>query len=312
MTQKEVAEALGLSKTTVSRALSGKGRIGEETRNKILKYMKENRVGEDSNINTNHFFTECLYGICEAAAYMNYNVLVMKVTETDISEIINVVEGRKIDAVILTRTMENDRAMQYLEKVGFPVGLAGQYIGENVITVDIDNQGATERLVTMMIARGIRRFALILEEINYVVNRSRYNGFMNALMKSGISEKKQYIYTGKVRDNVMEMVMSDILSNKADCIVCGDDELCIRVMSWLQDEGYRIPRDIAIASLYNGSVLNLMRPSVTAIDTSAKSVGTELGKQVCYFLQGEHYQKKTLLNYEILVRKSTDKSVDYQ
>lgn len=322
MTQKEVAEALGLSKTTVSRALSGKGRIGEETRNKILKYMKDNQSSEDgcqptrmlgvalpadSNINTNHFFTECLYGICEAASYMHYNVLVMKVTETDISEIINVVEGRKIDAVILTRTMENDRAMQYLEKVGFPVGLAGQYAGEHVIAVDIDNQGATERLVTMMIARGIRRFALILEEINYVVNRSRYNGFMNALLKSGISEKKQYIYTGKVLDNVMEMVMSDILSNKTDCIVCGDDELCVRVMSWLQDEGYRIPRDIAIVSLYNGSVLNLMRPSVTAIDTSAKSVGTELGKQVCHFLQGERYEKRTMLNYEILVRKSTDK-----
>lgn len=126
MTQKEIAEALGLSKTTVSRALSGKGRIGEETRNKIQKYMKENQVQAegakptrmlgvalpaDSNINTNHFFTECLYGICEAAAYMNYNVLVMKVTESDISEIINVVESGKIEAVILTRTMENDRAM---------------------------------------------------------------------------------------------------------------------------------------------------------------------------------------------------------
>lgn len=322
MTQKEIAEALGLSKTTVSRALSGKGRIGEETINKIRKYMKEHQVKEggqptrmlgvalpaDSNINTNHFFTECLYGICEAASYMNYNVLVMKVTETDISEIINVVESGKIEAVILTRTMENDRAMQYLEKIGFPVGLAGQHTGENVITVDIDNQGATERLVSLMIARGIRRFALILEEINYVVNRSRYNGFMNALLKNGISEKKQYIYTGKVQDNVMEMVMSDILSNKTDCIVCGDDELCVRVMSWLQDQGYRIPRDIAIASLYNGSVLNLMRPSVTAIDTSAKSVGTELGKQVCHYLQGERYEKRTLLGYEILVRKSTDKS----
>ncbi len=78
-------------------------------------------------------------------------------------------------------------------------------------------------------------------------------------------------------------------------------------MSWLQGEGYRIPRDIAIVSLYNGSALSLMRPSVTAIDTSAKGVGTELGKQVCHFLQGEQYQKKTLLNYEILIRKSTDK-----
>ena len=165
----------------------------------------------DSNINTNHFFAECLYGVCEAAAYMNYNVLVMKVTEGDISEVINVVEGKKIDAVILTRTMENDRAMQYLEKAGFPIGLAGQCANEDVITVDIDNKGATEELLTMMIAKGFRRFALILEEINYVVNRSRYDGFMNALMKSGISEKKQYIYAGKVYDNVLEMVMSDIL-----------------------------------------------------------------------------------------------------
>ena len=151
VTQKEIAEALGLSKTTVSRAISGKGRIGEETRNKILKYMRDHQANKngvlptrllgvalpaDSNINTNHFFAECLYGVCEAAAYMNYNVLVMKVTEGDISEVINAVEGGKIDAVILTRSMENDRAMQYLEKTGFPVGLAGQYAGEDVITVD--------------------------------------------------------------------------------------------------------------------------------------------------------------------------------
>lgn len=322
VTQKEIAEALGLSKTTVSRALSGKGRIGEETRNKILKYMKDHQAKEegiqptrllgvalpaDRNINMNHFFTECLYGVCEAAAYMNYNVLVMKVMEGDISEIVDVVEGKKIDAVILTRSMENDLAMQYLEKADFPIGLAGQCANENVITVDIDNKGATEELVTMMIAKGFRRFALILEEINYVVNRNRYDGFMNALMKSGISKKKQYIYTGKVYDNVLEMVMADILSNKTDCIVCGDDELCVRAMSWLQGEGYRIPRDIAIVSLYNGSALNLMRPSVTAIDTSARGVGAELGKQVCHFLQGERYRKKTLLNYEILIRKSTDK-----
>ena len=322
MTQQEIAKALGVSKTTVSRAISGKGRIGEETKSKILKYIKDHQAEEngilptrmlgvalpaDNYINTNHFFSECLYGICEAAAYMDYNVLVMKVTEGDISEIINVVEKKKIDAVILTRCMENDRAMRYLESVDFPVGLAGQCANEDVISVDIDNKGATEELITMMIAKGFRRFALMLEEINYVVNRNRYNGFMDALMKNGILEKKQYIYTGKVYDNVLEMVMADILSNKTDCIVCGDDELCVKVMVWLQGEGYRIPRDIAVVSLYNGAALSLMRPSVTAIDTSARGVGAELGKQVCHFLQGEKYQKNTLLNYEILIRKSTDR-----
>lgn len=321
MTQKEIAKALGLSSTTVSRAISGKGRVGEETKNKILRFIKEQQsekgilptrmlgvaLPADDYINNNHYFSECLYGVCEAASYMDYNVLIMKVTENDISEIINAVERKKIDAVILTRCMENDKALHYLEKVGFPVGLAGQCSNENVICVDIDNKGAVEEIVKMMISKGFRRFALMLEEIHYSVNRNRYKGFMDALMKSGISEKKQYIYEAKVYDNLLEMVMADILSNKTDCIVCGDDELCVRVMSWLQGEGYRIPRDIAIVSLYNGSALNLMRPLVTAIDTSARNVGTELGKQVCRFLQGEPYQKNTLLNYEILIRKSTEK-----
>ena len=321
MTQKEIAEALGISKTTVSRAISGKGRVGEKTRNEILNYIKGHQAGKgalqtrmlgvalpaDSYINANHYFSECLYGVCEAAAYMDYDVLIMKVTESDISEIIRAVENKKIDAVILTRCMENDRALNYLESVGFPVGLAGQWNSKDVICVDIDNKGATEELIKVMITKGFRHFALMLEEINYSVNRNRYNGFMDALMKNGISERKQYIYTGKVYDHVLEMVMKDILSNKTDCIVCGDDELCIRVMSWLQGEGYRIPRDIAIVSLFSGAMLNLLRPPVTAIDVSARSVGTELGKQVCHFLQGERYQQNTLLKYKIELRKSTDK-----
>ena len=50
----------------------------------------------DSYINANHYFSECLYGVCEAAAYMDYDVLIMKVTESDISEIIRAVENKKI------------------------------------------------------------------------------------------------------------------------------------------------------------------------------------------------------------------------
>ena len=68
MTQKEIAEALGISKTTVSRAISGKGRVGEKTRNEILNYIKGHQAGRgalqtrmlgvalpaDSYINGNH------------------------------------------------------------------------------------------------------------------------------------------------------------------------------------------------------------------------------------------------------------------
>lgn len=323
MKQIEIARALGVSKTTVSRAISGKGRIREETREEILRYIKEMEAEEDTNIvpthnlgvalpaddyiNANTYFSECLYGICEAAAYFNYNVLIVKVMENNISEIVNVVEKRKVDAMILPRCMEHDKAIRYLVDKKFPVGLAGQCGDGRVIQVDIDNEGAAEDITTMMINRGFKRFSLILEDITILVNRKRQAGFQKALFKCGIKENKQYIYKAKIPEEALEMIMHDILSNKTDCIVCGDDELCTKVLSWLQGEGYRIPADVAIFALYNSPILNLMRPSVTAVDVSARIVGLELGKQMCNYLQGKDYKTKTIMEYRILIKKSTGK-----
>lgn len=323
MTQKEIAEALGISRTTVSRALSGKGRVGEETRRKIIQYEKEHTrdrdfsafvtrnlgvvLPADNYINSNTYFSECLYGICEAASYLKYNVMIIKATETDISEVKNVVEEKKVDALILTRCTENDKALQYLEREGFPVGLTGQYNSDKIIQVDVDNEGATEEIITLMIAKGYQRFALFLEDIDYLVNRKRYNGFMHAVLRNGLSESRQYIRTERISDMLLETILREVMSNKTECIVCGDDELCARMMSWLQGEGYRIPGDIMILSLYNSSTLKLLHPSVTAVEVPARMVGKEIGRQMCHFLQNEKYQKKTLLNYEILIRKSTSR-----
>lgn len=323
MKQIEVAKALGVSKTTVSRAISGKGRIGEETREQILRYMKEMEAEEDTNIvstrnlgvalpaddyiNANTYFSECLYGICEAAAYFNYNVLIVKAMENNISEIVNVVEDRKVDAMILPRCMENDKAIRYLVGKDFPVGLAGQCGEDQVIQVDIDNEGATEDIMTMMINRGFKRFSLVLEDITNLVNRKRQEGFCKALFKCGIKENKQYVYKEKIPEEALEIIMHDILSNKTDCIVCGDDELCTKVLLWLLGEGYRIPTDVAIFALYNSPILNLMRPSVTAVDVPARVVGLELGKQMCNYLQGKEYKAKTIMDYKIQIKKSTGK-----
>ena len=324
MKQSEIAKALGLSKTTVSRAISGKGRVGEETREEIMRYIKSMETEKnpdfaltynlgvalpaDDYIKTNTYFSECLYGICEAAAHFKYNVLIVKSMEDNISEIVNVVEGKKVDAMILVRHMENDRAIRYLKSMNFPTGLAGRCEEDWIIQVDIDNEGAVEDIVTMMVNKGFKRFALILEEITNLVNRKRQEGFLSALFKNGITENKQYIYRTKVSEEVLGMILQDIISNKTDCIVCGDDELGIKVLSWLQGEGYRVPADVAIFALYNSPVLNLMRPSVTAIDVSTRLVGLELGKQMCNYLQGKCYQKKTLMDYKILIKKSTGKN----
>ena len=330
MTLDEIAKEMGVSKSTVSRALSGKGRIGEVTRQKIISYAakqgvllektveKENERGEvthnlgvvfpsDIYINGNPYFQDCMLGICEAASLMGYNVVLAIATAIDISEIQRLVEEKKVDGIILTRSLVDDKADEYLTRSRFPVGMTGLCASSDVIQVDTDNEAAAESLTSLLIGKGFRKFALVVEDLSYHVNKSRYNGFCNALLKNGISKEKQAIYTGNLRMELLDAIITDIFAKKTECIICGDDIVCTRMMSMLQGEGYRIPRDIAIASLYNNQNLNCFTPAITAVNVSAREVGNMIGKQMINYLDGKPCEQKTIMDYEILFRKSTNR-----
>ena len=321
MKQEDIAKALGLSKTTVSRALSGKGRISEKTIKCINEYIeRENRkpvirdtltknicvaLPGDGMMSGNTFFEECLYGACEAASELDYNVIVVKSTESDISQIRKVVEENKADGFILTRSLENDNALKYLSSINFPVAVAGHCDFDNVIRVDVDNEGAARELTGLMIAKGFRRFTAIFGDLNYKVNGSRREGFMAAIADNGLAIGNQFIYSGVVHNEQLNTIANGILGNKTDCILCGDDETTVKVMSWLKNEGYRIPKDVAIASMYNSTVLGALTPMVTAVEVPAKSIGNTLSRQLIACLEKQNFSLNTEAEYEILLRKST-------
>lgn len=325
MKQEDVAKALGLSKTTVSRALSGKGRVGKATRDRVNEYMetvnREERmklsfgptknlcvvIPGDRYISGNTYFSECLYGICESASTMDYNVFVIKGTENDISEIVKVVEERKADGIILTRSLENDRALSFLCGIDYPVGVAGHTDFENAISVDIDNKAAANELTSLLISKGFKNFALVVDDLNFKVNKSRYEGMSDAIKQWDTNKEKQFIYTGRFTPELLERLSDNIINDKTECIICGDDEITVKIMSGLTNEGFRIPRDVAVASCANSPTLNALTPTVTAVDVPARMVGAELGKQMICCLEGRPYNRETLLDYEILIRKSTNR-----
>ena len=325
MTIDEMARDLGVSKSTISRALSGKGRIGEETRQRIRNYAKENDFTPKTNIRLNRaqtrnigivissdayaasipFFQDCLFGVCEAALLQEYNVLITTRTDYDITGIQTLVEKKKVDGIILTRSMEDDRALKYLTGLDFPVGVTGTCSNNNVIQVDCDNRAASESLTSILIGRGYRRFAMILGNLAYSVNRRRSEGVRNAIEKSGLIAEQQIFYTGFEKVDFIDNIIGEIMSRKVECIICGDDVICTKIMSRLQAEGYRIPMDISVASLYNSSNLNCFSPAITTVNISAREVGNVIGKQMINYLSGNEYVPKSILEYDILFRKST-------
>lgn len=325
MTMDEIAKELNVSKSTVSRALSGKGRIGEETRAKILAFLeKENKkeatvstvaktgnIGvvfpADMYITSKPYFHSCLIGMCEVANIMDYNIIFATATATDISGIKKLIERNKADGVILTRNLEHDIAVDYLLEKNIPVAMTGTCNNKEVLQVDMDNGEAAETMTSLLIKKGFTKFALIIEDMSYQVNRSRQEGFFKAIMLNGLDKNQQAIYTGAGRIDLLDAVVTDIMNKKVECIICGDDSLCIHVVSAIQSKGYRIPKDIAVASLYNSSNLGDFNPPITTVNVDAVKVGNEIAKLMINKLQGIDCPTKKMMEYDILFRKSTNR-----
>lgn len=324
MTLDEIAKELGVSTSTVSRALSGKGRIGEKTRSRIVSFVEEQEQKEGRNqkkqqrthnlgvvfhddvyTSGSFYFHDCLLGICEAAALRGYNVVVTVEKTNDIVNLRSIVEEQKVDGIILTRALDEDKALRYLVEQQFPTGMTGTCNRQEVIQVDTDNERLTEELVSILVGQGFERFALVVEDLSFNVNRSRRNGFYKALIKNGIPEREQLYYTGALKIDFLDTIISDMIAKKVQCIICGDDVISTWMMSRLQAGGYRVPKDIAIASLYNSSNLNCFSPSITAVSVPARQVGIRMGTQMIHCLEGEKYAQKSMMDYEILLRKST-------
>ncbi len=325
MTLDDIARELGLSKSTVSRALSGKGRIGKETAALVQNFVRNiNHAAEEKEISkkSTHnigvvlpadiyygggaYFQNCLLGICEAASMFGYNVLLTTRKLSDFYELQLLVENKRVDGIILTRSLEDDKALQYLTDMNFPTAITGTCQYENVLQVDTDNEAAAEKMTSMLIGRGYRKFALLLMDMSFSVDKKRYEGFCKAMLKNGISKQNQLLYNGTVKMEFLDSIIGNLIAQKVECIICGDDEVCTMIMSRLQAEGYRIPMDIAVASLYNSPNLECYSPAVTSVSVAASQMGNMAGKQLIQYLLGRKYETRTMVDYDIIFRKSTN------
>ena len=153
----DVAQALGVSKTTVSRAISGKGRISERTRERVLQYIEEHNFKPNAvaqslaaqktfNIGlvcpieyemfSLTYFHRCALGISEVAAENGYDMLISMVNGDDVTDLRRSVENHKVDGVILTRSLTDDVCIKYLKASGIPFVVIGTTPDPEVMQVD--------------------------------------------------------------------------------------------------------------------------------------------------------------------------------
>lgn len=326
MTIDDIARDLGISKTTVSRAISGKGRIGQETRDRVLRYINENNYrpsaiakglaqsrtfniafvmpGEFSNAEL-PFFQKCMWGISTMASRRDYDVIISMVEDGDISRLVRLIDHHKIDGVILSRTVERDETAAYLLSNHIPFVTVGSTKEDAVIQIDNDHFGACRELTSILLHKGIRKMAMIGGNMNYIVNQRRLLGYREAFMEAGIPYESELTYLDVESQNKVEDTVTEILSKKAECIICMDDYICSCVLNKLDKDHVRIPEEIKVTSFYNSIFLEQHQPAVTALKFDVSELGMVCCNTLLDYIDKREIRQKTLLGYEVLMKEST-------
>ena len=326
VTIEDVANALGISKSTVSRAISGKGRIGKETRERVLSYIKEhnykpNPIAKglsesktynicwvapgDSSMTALPFFQRCMAGVVDAASAENYDILMGVVYDDNISHLKRIVSNHKVDGVILGRTLINDESIPYLIESKVPFVAIGSTDYKDVVQIDNDHFKACSELTSILIMKGIKKFALIGGDSNHVVNRTRREGFLHALKEQKIDITDDDIFMNCLSDEDVERATDTALRNGAECLMCMDDGICSATIAKLKRDEISIPEDIKIASFYNSELLSNNQPTITALQYDPKELGINACKTLFDILNGIEVEQKVMLSYEVQLKSST-------
>ena len=322
----DIAQELGVSKTTVSRAISGKGRIGQQTRRKVLDYIEEHHyrpnviakglaqqktynlglvLPGDTNIAELPFFQNCTLGISKAASAAGYDVLLSMVTENDITQLERAVTNRKIDGAILTRTLVDDVPMRYLKENGVPSVAIGSTDDNEVVQIDNDHRSACRELTGRLLKNGVKKIALIGGNESYIVTGNRLQGFGDAFDEVPNWSGTKRIMLNIDNGNIVDQIVEELLKEGTDCIVSMDDFLCGCVLNALQQRQVAVPEQIQAVSFYDSTMLANRLPSVTSIRFDVEELGRRACELLLRMLDGEEVERRTLLGYEIRMRKST-------
>lgn len=321
----DIAEELGVSKTTISRAISGKGRISESTRSKVLAYIEEHNYqpnllarGLAQNKTYNlalviskqfssldlPFVRMCMRTIYETAALRDYNILLSLAGDRDVRPLQKLVDSHKVDGVILTRTLDNDPYVDVLQECGMPFVVMGRE-RDGILQVDNDQVGACEELTDVLLKKGMRRIALLGGDLPYIINARRLEGYRKAHARNSIAVEQELLLLGLENDVERLNSIKKALEQRPDCILCMDDALTSFTMKYLNQQGVRVPEEVRVASMYDSSALSEMNPPVTALRFDAAQLGQTACTMLLDALEGKPGPDRIEQGYQLMLRAST-------
>ncbi len=301
ITMKDIAEHFGVSVATVSRALSDKESISKKTREAIQEYARQHDftpnvfgyqlrharnnpsrlIGVILPQITHYYFSTVLSGIEETASQRGYQIVCAQSNEQYEREvnICNAFRKNKICGVIVsqaknTTTYDHFRALQDND---IPLVFYDRICtGLNASRVVVDDYKGAFDAVTHLAQTGARRIAYYSSSMKLEISKNRFNGYKDALFRSGIPFDEQLVFPADTRE-IAEQITPGIMNATPapDAFFATNDDTAIGILYTLKRMGYNVPRDVQICGFTNGQHAIACDPMLTTVEQR----GNELGRQ---------------------------------
>lgn len=329
LTIDDIARDLGVSKTTVSRAISGKGRISATTRARVQAYIKEHNYKPNASAKSlaesrTHnlalalprdfirldipFVRQTMSAIVDEAYTLGYNVMLCLGGDTDSTPLMRTLDYQKVDGVIVTRTVEDDHIVEMLIQRGIPFATLGslphKYAGTAAVEADHDHTGGCCAFTKSVLAGSNAPAALLGNDLNYIVNQTRLGGFRKACQELQIPLERTPIRMGINDLGGCRVAVEELLAQGVRRFLCMDEEVCARVVEVLESSGLTIPGDAQVASFADAEHLQNHASPISALYFDSAELGRVACRELIRALNGESCNSRPLLGYRIRLRQS--------
>ncbi|WP_209329246.1 LacI family DNA-binding transcriptional regulator [Lunatimonas salinarum] len=335
----DIAENIGVSPTTVSRALSNHPRVKEKTKKKIFEAAQ--KLGYQSNIFATNlrrkhtfnigvivprlnspFQSSALSGMEKVASEAGYNLVISQSLESMEKEVANVktMFNSRVDGLIVSLAGDTEQTdhFQAFRKKEIPIVFFDRVPKQpNISGVIIDNEKAAYEATTHLLEQGCNRIAHVVGNLDINVYSDRLAGFHRALSDRGVPLKAADLMVSDLSEEAGEAVVSKLVKMKPmpDGLMVSNDYCAASCLVALKKRGVRVPEDIALVGFNNDTISRMVEPNLTTISYPGYLMGETAMKTLILQLKSgdnsESIPKEIkVLDAALLVRGSSKRNTN--
>ena len=337
MNIRDIARLAGVGVSTVSRVINDHPDVKDETREKILKIIKESnyipnnsaRILKKNNTNNigvlvkgvfNPFFAEMINIIGNRINEAGYTMILQQndyATEDDVDNLIAFVKEKRLQGIICLGgnfLNINDESFQFLDipVVLTSVNTLSKESKSKFSSIGIDNVLAAKASIQYLIDKGHRNIGILLGEKNDVgISGLRLEGYKKALEENNIPYSEENVFIGDYDYSGAYRVTKEIINNRKDitAIFSISDIMAVGAAKSVIDQGLQVGEDISIMGFDGMDISKYYNPGITTVKQPKKNMANNSIDLLLALLAKKEEHKHIIFETTIIERESCKKVV---